>query len=266
MKIENKSKEKSKSKRIIILVILLFVAFHFLYINKQEDNKIVAAQQENYKEEKENKKLEDEVRKELAELMTKEPRSKKDPPKIIFEGFEFNYVDEEAKEDLKAQLVYILNAVCQNKELKEFYKRVDITFMITSNIARLAKEKKLPIRKIEEESGSDAFYFVGKIPGEKVEQIIILDAAVFYTDMKLLVVLMHESIHARNFVIGTAKKDFFDEEIQVCEQTINSLEDFYKDINLEKQSPKMAEELKLLILEEKLVLATFRHKKNLKAL
>ncbi len=268
MKVKKNSKPKPRKKIVILLmsVILLCIGFCFLYVINKQDNQKIVIQQENYKKEEENKKQEDELRKELDELMAREPHGKTRKPKTVFEGIEFNYVDEETKEKLKGRLVHMLNGVCQNKEIKEFYKRVDITFIITSNIARLTRENKFPIPKAVAISGADSFYFAGKIPGEKVEQFVILDKTVFDTDMKLLVVLTHESIHARNFVIGIAKKDFFDEEVQVGEQTINSLEDFYRDVNLEKQSLKMAEELKMLIEKERLVVAMFRHNKNLKEL
>jgi len=259
IKVDNRSDRKFKFKKLILIIsAILYIGIYLLCIDREESKKVAVQQEDDRKQEQ--------LRKEIEELMSKEPQNKKGQPKTLFDGIEFNYVDEETKRELEEQLVYILNAVCENNELREFHKRVDITFMITSNIMRLAREQEFPVPKAVGIAGADSFYFVGRSPKGQIEQFIILDTTVFETDMKLLVVLMHESIHARNFVMGLAKKDFVDEEIQVCEQTIESLEGFYDKVNLEKLSPEMAQELKILIIKEKNVLTTFRHNKNLKRL
>lgn len=267
MKVKKSSKPSPRKKIVILLVslVLLSIGFCLLYINKQDNQKIIT-KQENYKQEEVDQKEKEEVRKELAKLMTREVEDEEKKVKILLEGVEFSYIDKKVEKEIQEKLVYMLNTVCEIDELREFHKKIDITFMITSNIARLAREKNFPIPKAVGIAGSDSFYFVGRKPKGQIEQFIILDKTVFDADMKLLVVLMHESIHARNFVMGIAKKDFFDEEVQACEQTIKSLEDFYDKTNLEKQYPETAEELKRLIVKEKITLTMFKHNKNLKDL
>lgn len=202
--------------------------------------------------------------KEKADKDVQKAKQRKPPPKLLFHGIV--YLDEESRDELEKKLVTALNLACLDKELAEFYKKIDVYFVLTTDIARLAKERGLPIPNILGISETDSLYFAVKSEKDEIVRFIVLDQQVFNSQMRLLVSISHESIHAKHFLNETAKEDFLDEEIQTYEENIRVLEALYENFELEVKVPDMARELKHLISKERSSLNLHKADKVLKNL